>query len=79
MAQSGRNHLVCALPLGRALLTVAETADQLRISIRGLRRWIASGEVEVVRLGRAVRIRRSEVGRLSATGLDISKVPRESR
>lgn len=38
------------------LLTVAEVATYLQVSIRTVRRLIASGELEVVRIGRAVRV-----------------------
>jgi excisionase family DNA binding protein len=51
------------------LATVAETARELRMSQRWLRRGIAAGEVHVVRFGRAVRIPRNEVQRLAKAGL----------
>ena len=36
--------------------TVNEVADQLKISVRSVRRLIASGNIRVHRIGRAVRI-----------------------
>ena len=38
------------------LLNVAEVATYLQVSIRTVRRLIASGELEVIRIGRAVRV-----------------------
>ncbi|HMR34390.1 MAG TPA: helix-turn-helix domain-containing protein [Geminicoccus sp.] len=43
------------------LLTAAETAKALRVSLRSMRRWIADGNLPVVRLGRKVLIRRSDL------------------
>ncbi len=43
------------------LLTAAETAEILRVSLRSERRWIADGAIPVVRLGRKVLIRRSDL------------------
>jgi excisionase family DNA binding protein len=42
------------------LLTVKETADMLRISQVTVRRYIASGKLAAVRVGRNVRIRRGD-------------------
>jgi excisionase family DNA binding protein len=43
------------------LLTVKETADLLRVSTVTVRRYIASGKLAAVRVGRNVRIRRESV------------------
>ena len=40
----------------RRLMTVEEAAEILHLSIRQLRRLIAEGRLEVIRLGRSVRI-----------------------
>jgi excisionase family DNA binding protein len=48
------------------LLTVADTAAMLRCSAWLVRDYIARGRLRSVRLGRAVRVRRSEVERLLA-------------
>lgn len=46
-------------------LTVAEVADRLRVTERFIRRLIASGELEAVRIGsRVVRIRSVEMDAL---------------
>jgi excisionase family DNA binding protein len=46
------------------LLTPKEAAQALALSQRTLARWIALRQIEIVRLGRAVRIRESELHRL---------------
>lgn len=45
------------------LLTVAEIADQYRITQRSVQRWIREGKLKAVRLpgGRAYRVRRSDL------------------
>jgi len=53
----------------RDLLSVADTAEELRISQRSLRRWIADGRVQIIRFGRAVRIDRAELQRLKKEGI----------
>jgi excisionase family DNA binding protein len=39
------------------LLTVAEVAELLRLSVRSVRRLIAEKQLRVVRVGRSVRVR----------------------
>jgi excisionase family DNA binding protein len=46
-----------SMPGQRALLTAQDVAQALNVSERSVRRWIATGELPVVRLGRTVRIR----------------------
>ena len=41
------------------LLTPGQILDLANTSMRSFRRWTASGELEVVRLGRSIRVRRS--------------------
>ena len=43
------------------LMTVAEVASQLQVSIRTVRRLIAAKELRLVRIGRAIRIRPAEL------------------
>ena len=43
--------------LPKRLLDVDETADLLRLSSRQVRRMIADGRLEAIKLGRAVRLR----------------------
>ncbi len=45
------------------LLTVADAAAYLSVSVSTVRRWVRRDEIEHVRLGRAVRIRRSVLER----------------
>ena len=41
------------------LLTPEQILDLANVSMRSFRRWTASGELEVVRLGRSIRVRPS--------------------
>lgn len=50
-----------AADAGARYLTPAETADLLRVSLRTVRRMLAEGRLDAVRIGRLVRIRRSSV------------------
>lgn len=44
------------------LLTTSEVAEQYRVSTMTVRRWVAAGELEGIRLpGRQLRFRRSDV------------------
>jgi excisionase family DNA binding protein len=43
--------------LAKPLLTAANVADQLQVSIRTIRREIAAGRLKVIRIGRLLRIR----------------------
>jgi len=52
-----------------ALLAVDAVAELLAVSIRTVRRMIVAGEIPVVRLGRAVRIRRVDVEALIGRNL----------
>lgn len=46
------------------LLTIEETAARLRLGKRTVERWLASGEIRSVRLGRRRMIAQEEVDRL---------------
>ncbi len=39
-----------------ALLTIPDVAERLQVSIKTVRRWIVSGDLPTVRLGRQIRI-----------------------
>ena len=52
-----------------ALMSVANVADALAVSIRTVRRMIAAGDIPIVRIGRAVRIRRVDVEALIGRNL----------
>lgn len=44
------------------LLTTSEVAEQYRVSTMTVRRWVAAGDLEAIRLpGRQLRYRRSDV------------------
>ncbi len=61
-----RREAVEAIPESKdkAVLTIAEVAERLRISPRTVRRQIASGALCAVKIGRSVRIPRSAVDAL---------------
>ena len=50
------------------LLRVREVSDATALSQACWRRWILEGRVEVVRLGRAVRIPQAEIERIISQG-----------
>ena len=51
------------------LLSAEEVADLLSLSVRTVRRMIASGEIPIVRIGRSVRIRRVDIEALIGRNL----------
>ena|SRR5947209_1592605 len=55
-----------------SLLTVAEVAEILKLNQQTVRNWIDQGSLPAVRLGRRVRIRRSELERLIDEGATVS-------
>ena len=56
-------------PWGRAnLLRVDEAAVALGLSPKTIRDWIGQRRIEIVRLGRAIRIQECEVARIIADG-----------
>lgn len=52
------------VPIAPKLLTPEEAAASLRVSIRKVRRWIQLQEIDVVRIGRSVRIPMAELDRI---------------
>jgi excisionase family DNA binding protein len=52
--------------LGDAFLTVAEVAETLKLNQQTVRNWIDQGSLPALRVGRRVRIRRSDFERLLA-------------
>ena len=46
------------------LLTIQETADRLRLGKRTVERWLSTGEIRSVRLGRRRLVPQEEVDRL---------------
>ena len=49
-------------------LTVAEVAETLKLNQQTVRNWVAQGSLPAVRLGRRVRIKRSDSDRLVEQG-----------
>ena len=52
-----------------SLLTAAEAATYLRVSLVTIRRMTADGRLPVVRIGKSVRIRISDLESMIGTGL----------
>jgi excisionase family DNA binding protein len=46
------------------LLTVSQVAEQLQVTAQTIRNWIDHGTLPAVRIGRAFRVRRSDVEEL---------------
>lgn len=65
-AQAAFRPLSDAAPpiLDRDLLTVADVAARLSVSMKTVRRLINRGELRAVRIGRVIRVRADEVKRL---------------
>ena len=51
-----------------SLLTVAEVADMLRLNQQTVRNWIDAGSLPAIRVGRRVRIKRSDLDRILESG-----------
>jgi len=51
-----------------SFLTVAEVAEMLKLNQQTVRNWIDQGSLPALRVGRRVRIRRSELERLLQEG-----------
>jgi excisionase family DNA binding protein len=49
-------------------LTVADVAETLKLNQQTVRNWIDRGELPAIRIGRRVRIRRSDFDRLVERG-----------
>jgi excisionase family DNA binding protein len=56
-------------PDTKKLLTVEDFADAISITPAAVRKWIYQGRLTPVKLGRAVRLRRSDLDRIVANGL----------
>ena len=59
-----------------SFLTVAEVAEKLKLNQQTVRNWIDQGLLPALRIGRRVRIRRSDFDRLLAEGLTIGSTVR---
>lgn len=56
-------------------LTVAEVAELLRLNQQTVRNWIDAGSLPAVRVGRRVRIKRSDLDRIVERGYQGSSSP----
>jgi excisionase family DNA binding protein len=56
-----------------SFLTVAEVADVLKLNQQTVRNWIDQGSLPALRVGRRVRIRRSDFERLVTEGFNGSR------
>jgi excisionase family DNA binding protein len=54
--------------LEESFLTVAEVAEKLKLNQQTVRNWIDHGSLPAVRVGRRVRIKRSDFERILADG-----------
>jgi excisionase family DNA binding protein len=52
------------------LLTVPQVADYLQMSIPTIRRWVAEGRIQSIKIGRARRIPREVVLNLIEAGME---------
>ena len=59
---------VAQTELDESFLTVAEVAEILKLNQQTVRNWIDQGTLPAVRVGRRVRIRRSDFDRMLAEG-----------
>jgi excisionase family DNA binding protein len=51
-----------------SFLTVAEVAELLRLNQQTVRNWIDAGTLPAIRVGRRVRIKRSDLNRILESG-----------
>jgi excisionase family DNA binding protein len=61
--------------LDETFLTVAEVAELLKLNQQTVRNWIDQGSLPAVRVGRRVRIRRSDLERLLEEGSTAAPAP----
>jgi excisionase family DNA binding protein len=54
--------------LEESYLTVADVAELLKLNQQTVRNWITDGSLPAVRVGRRVRIKRSDIERVLAEG-----------
>lgn len=61
----------------KKLLSIAEFAEALGVTVACGRRWILERRITFTKIGRLVRIPASEVDRLVEEGLHPAKAPRQ--
>ncbi len=59
-------------------LTVHEIAEHLKLNQQTVRNWIDQGRLPAVRIGRRVRVRRTDVDRMLAEGATVAVEPEAS-
>jgi excisionase family DNA binding protein len=57
------------------LLNVRQFAEELGVTVSAVRRWILERKVASVKIGRLVKLQRSEVARLIESGFRPAKQP----
>ena len=62
-----------------SFLTIREVAERLKVSERTVRRWIDQGYLQVIRLGRTVRIDEESLSGLIFTKSSVVRHPSEAR
>jgi excisionase family DNA binding protein len=60
---------------GESYLTVAEVAETLKLNQQTVRNWIDQGSLPALRVGRRVRIRRSDFERVLSESYRAGNVP----
>jgi len=58
----------------QAFYRAREIADQLGVTVRTVRRWIADGTLPSIRIGGARFVAKADLGRLVGTSLDLPDV-----
>jgi excisionase family DNA binding protein len=66
MPSPGMNTQTNAIPCDDRLLTEKETAEYLRIKVRQLYNWRVSGLIPFIRIGKALRYRKSAIDQVLA-------------
>jgi excisionase family DNA binding protein len=61
--------------LEESFLTVAEVAEMLKLNQQTVRNWIDQGSLPALRVGRRVRIKRSDLERLLDEGYSAGSAP----
>ena len=60
---------------GESFLTVAEVAEMLKLNQQTVRNWIDQGSLPALRVGRRVRIKRSDFDRIVEAGYNGGSAP----
>jgi excisionase family DNA binding protein len=63
--------------MSETFYTVSEVAEHLKVSVPAVYKWIDQGKIEVVRMGRSVRISQTALDRFIAERTERSIKPTE--